>query len=89
MRIEATVSLCPGAGLPASTWVSLCPQEVDLGPEVAKEEVLTVEPGMRPEAEAQPPPAMTSSSRDSAGVEVAVLADDLMPIVDQRQVLAR
>ncbi|XP_019522260.1 PREDICTED: kinesin-like protein KIF17 isoform X3 [Hipposideros armiger] len=64
-------------------------QEVDLGPKVAKEEVLTVEAGVKTEAEAQPPPAMTSSSTDSVGVEVAVLADDLMPIVDQQQVLAR
>ncbi|KAM5270053.1 kinesin-like protein KIF17 isoform 2-T2 [Hipposideros larvatus] len=64
-------------------------QEVDLGPKVAKEEVLTVEAGVKTEAEAQPPPAMTSSSTDSVGVEVAVLADDLMPIVDQQQMLAR
>nr|XP_019567584.1 PREDICTED: kinesin-like protein KIF17 isoform X6 [Rhinolophus sinicus] len=63
--------------------------EVDLGPGAAKEVVMTAEPGMKTEAEAQPLPAMTSSKRDSAGVEAVVLTDDLMPIVDQQQVLAR
>ncbi|XP_045638006.1 kinesin-like protein KIF17 isoform X1 [Ursus americanus] len=70
-------------------------QEVDQGPEVAEETVLTAEPGIRAEAqvalEAQPQPllAMTSVRRDSVGVEVAVLTDDLPPVVDQQQVLAR
>ncbi|XP_045638008.1 kinesin-like protein KIF17 isoform X3 [Ursus americanus] len=69
--------------------------EVDQGPEVAEETVLTAEPGIRAEAqvalEAQPQPllAMTSVRRDSVGVEVAVLTDDLPPVVDQQQVLAR
>ncbi|XP_032969577.1 kinesin-like protein KIF17 isoform X2 [Rhinolophus ferrumequinum] len=63
--------------------------EVDLGPGAAKEVVMTAEPGMKTEAEAQPLPAMTSSRRDSVGVEAVVLTDDLMPVVDQQQVLAR
>ncbi|KAF5924683.1 hypothetical protein HPG69_004555 [Diceros bicornis minor] len=41
------------------------------------------------EAQPQPPLAMTSVRRDSVGVEVAVLTDDLLPVVDQQQVLAR
>ncbi|XP_036995960.2 kinesin-like protein KIF17 [Artibeus jamaicensis] len=63
--------------------------EVDLGPEVAKEVVLATGPGVEPEPEAQPLPAMTNLKRDSVGVEVAVLTNDLTPIVDQQQVLAR
>nr|XP_031320111.1 kinesin-like protein KIF17 isoform X4 [Camelus dromedarius] len=71
--------------------------EVDLGPEVTEEVVLAAEPGAGAEAEAQvaleaqPQSllAMTSARRDSVGVEVAVLTDDLLPIVDQQQVLAR
>ncbi|XP_058409071.1 kinesin-like protein KIF17 isoform X1 [Diceros bicornis minor] len=71
--------------------------EVDLGPEVAKEVALAAEPGVEAAAEAQvaleaqpqPPLAMTSVRRDSVGVEVAVLTDDLLPVVDQQQVLAR
>lgn len=87
--------MCPGTGLSASILVSLCAQEVDQGPEVAEETVLTAEPGIRAEAqvalEAQPQPllAMTSVRRDSVGVEVAVLTADLPPVVDQQQVLAR
>nr|XP_044625825.1 kinesin-like protein KIF17 isoform X9 [Equus asinus] len=72
-------------------------QEVDLDLDMAKEVVLAAEPGMEAEAEAQvaleappqAPLAMTSVRRDSVGVEVAVLTDDLLPIVDQQQVLAR
>ncbi|XP_072831320.1 kinesin-like protein KIF17 isoform X7 [Vicugna pacos] len=71
--------------------------EVDLGPEVTEEVVLAAEPGAGAEAEAQvaleaqPQSllAMTSARRDSVGVEVAVLTDDLLPIMDQQQVLAR
>lgn len=77
--------------------VPLCAQEVGLGPEVTEEVVLAPEPGVEAEAEAQvalepqPQPllTMTSARRDSVGVEVAVLTDDLLPIVDQQQVLAR
>lgn len=83
------MSLCPGAGPPASPEVSLCAQEADLGPEVATQVVLTAESGMMTEAEAQPLLAVTSLRRDSIGVEVAVLTNDLQPIVDQQQVLAR
>ncbi|XP_059546893.1 kinesin-like protein KIF17 isoform X1 [Myotis daubentonii] len=63
--------------------------EADLGQEGDKDEVLAAEPGGGPEAEVQPQLAMTSSRRDSVGVEVAVLTDDLMPMVDQQQVIAR
>ncbi|XP_030889273.1 kinesin-like protein KIF17 isoform X8 [Leptonychotes weddellii] len=73
------------------------PWEVDQGPEVAEELVLAAEPGVGAEAEAQvaleaqPQPllATTSVRRDSVGVEVAVLTEDLLPVVDQQQVLAR
>uniref|UniRef100_A0A8C7BBF4 Kinesin-like protein KIF17 n=1 Tax=Neovison vison TaxID=452646 RepID=A0A8C7BBF4_NEOVI len=69
--------------------------EVDPGPEVAEEVVPGAEPGVGAETEAQmaleaqPQPlvATTSVRRDS--VEVAVLTDDLLPVVDQQQVLAR
>ncbi|XP_054427419.1 kinesin-like protein KIF17 [Pteronotus mesoamericanus] len=64
-------------------------QEVDRSPEVTKEVVLAAEPGMGTEAAAQPLLAMTRSRRDSVGVEVAVLTNDVTPIVDQQQVLAR
>uniref|UniRef100_A0A8C3W309 Kinesin-like protein KIF17 n=1 Tax=Catagonus wagneri TaxID=51154 RepID=A0A8C3W309_9CETA len=71
--------------------------EVGLAPEVTEEVVLAPEPSVGAEAEAQvalePQPqsllAMTSARKDSVGVEVAVLTDDLLPIVDQQQVLAR
>ncbi|XP_070260349.1 kinesin-like protein KIF17 isoform X2 [Myotis yumanensis] len=64
--------------------------EADLGQEGDKDKVLAAEPVGGPEAEeVQPLLAMTSSRRDSVGVEVAVLTDDLMPMVDQQQVLAR
>ncbi|XP_016070052.1 PREDICTED: kinesin-like protein KIF17 isoform X1 [Miniopterus natalensis] len=63
--------------------------EADLGLEVDKDMVLAAEPGMGMEAEVQTLLAMTSWRRDSMGMEVAVLADDLMPVVDQQQVLAR
>ncbi|XP_046941860.1 kinesin-like protein KIF17 [Lynx rufus] len=72
-------------------------QEVDQGPEMAEEVVSAAEPGVGAEAEAwgaleaQPQPSlvMTSVRRDSVGTEVAVLTDDLLPAVDQQQVLAR
>ncbi|XP_022370407.1 kinesin-like protein KIF17 isoform X1 [Enhydra lutris kenyoni] len=71
--------------------------EVDLGPEVAEEVVPAAEPGVGAETEAQmaleaqlqPLLGTTSVRRDSVGVEVAVLTDDLLPVVDQQQVLAR
>ncbi|VFV24783.1 low quality protein: kinesin-like [Lynx pardinus] len=71
--------------------------EVDQGPEMAEEVVSAAEPGVGAEAEAwgaleaQPQPSlvMTSGRRDSVGTEVAVLTDDLLPAVDQQQVLAR
>lgn len=44
---------------------------------------------MAVEAQPQPLLAITSVRRDSVGVEVAVLTDDLPPVVDQQQVLAR
>lgn len=85
----------PGVGLSASILVPVCAQEVDPGPEVAEEVVPGAEPGVGAETEAQmaleaqPQPlvATTSVRRDS--VEVAVLTDDLLPVVDQQQVLAR
>ncbi|XP_045331885.1 kinesin-like protein KIF17 isoform X4 [Leopardus geoffroyi] len=72
-------------------------QEVGQGPEMAEEVVSAAEPGVGAEAEAwgaleaQPQPSlvMTSVRRDSGGMEVAVLTDDLLPAVDQQQVLAR
>ncbi|XP_045715296.1 kinesin-like protein KIF17 [Phyllostomus hastatus] len=63
--------------------------EVDLGPEAAKEVASAAGPGVEAEAEVQPLPTVTSSRRDSVGVEVAVLTNDLTPVVDQQQVLAR
>ncbi|XP_019317172.2 kinesin-like protein KIF17 isoform X4 [Panthera pardus] len=72
-------------------------QEVDQGPEMAEEVVSAAEPGVGAKAEAwgaleaQPQPSlvMTSVRRDSVGMELAVLTDDLLPAVDQQQVLAR
>ncbi|XP_058574807.1 kinesin-like protein KIF17 isoform X5 [Neofelis nebulosa] len=72
-------------------------QEVDQGPEMAEEVVSAAEPGVGAEAEAwgaleaQPQPSlvMTSVRRDSVSMELAVLTDDLLPAVDQQQVLAR
>lgn len=81
--------LSPGPGLPALTYVSLCAQEVDLGPEVTKEVGLEAEPSVETEVEAQTLVAMTNARKDSVGVEVAVLTGNLMPIVDQQQMLAR
>uniref|UniRef100_F7D4R3 Kinesin-like protein KIF17 n=1 Tax=Callithrix jacchus TaxID=9483 RepID=F7D4R3_CALJA len=71
--------------------------EVDLVSEVALEVMPTAEPGVGLEAEApvalgaqpQPLPAMTNMRRESMGIEVAVLEDDLLSIEDQQQVLAR
>lgn len=83
----------PGAsaqGLPSHLpEVSLCAQEADLGLEVDKDVVLVAEPGVGTEAVAQTLLAMASSRRDSVAVEAAVRTDNLMPIVDQQQVLAR
>ncbi|XP_032719529.1 kinesin-like protein KIF17 [Lontra canadensis] len=66
--------------------------EIDPGPEVAEEVVPAAEPGVGAETEAQmaleaqPQPLLATTS---VGVEVAVLTDDLLPVVDQQQVLAR
>ncbi|EQB78652.1 kinesin-like protein KIF17 isoform a [Camelus ferus] len=93
-RLSSTVA---GVDVPHADVPKVSTQEVDLGPEVTEEVVLAAEPGAGAEAEAQvaleaqPQSllAMTSARRDSVGVEVAVLTDDLLPIVDQQQVLAR
>ncbi|XP_057410377.1 kinesin-like protein KIF17 [Balaenoptera acutorostrata] len=69
--------------------------EVDLGLGVTEEVVSAAEPSVGAEGEAQvaleaqPQSllAMTTARRDS--MEVAVLTDDLLPTVDQQQVLAR
>nr|XP_020024248.1 kinesin-like protein KIF17 isoform X2 [Castor canadensis] len=71
--------------------------EADLAPEVAEEVVSTAEPDVWMESEAQetlvsqpqPLQATTTMRRESVGVEVAVLTDEVLPIVDQQQVLAR
>lgn len=83
----------------SSHLVSLCAQEPDLGLKVAEEVVAEAETGMWMESEAhmaqvaevaQPQPllAVASVRRESVGVEVAVLTEELQP-VDQQQVLAR
>ena len=86
----------------SSHLVSLCAQEPDLGLKVAEEVVAEAETGMWMETEAhmaqvaqvaevaQPQPllAMASVRRESVGVEVAVLTEELQP-VDQQRVLAR
>lgn len=56
---------------------------------MTKEVVLEAEPSVETEVEAQPLVAMTNARKDSVGVEVAMLTDNLMPIIDQQQVLAR
>ncbi|XP_037684229.1 kinesin-like protein KIF17 isoform X4 [Choloepus didactylus] len=91
--------LQPGGPRPkAETADDLLPvSEVDLVLEAAEEVVLAAESGVEAEAEAQEalvaqpplPQALGSTRRESVGVEVAVLTDDLLPIVDQQQVLAR
>ncbi|KAK2507333.1 hypothetical protein MC885_005982 [Smutsia gigantea] len=71
--------------------------EADRGPKVAKEVKLTAEPSVGAKVDAQVALearpqlllAMASARRDSVGVEMAALTDDLLPVVDQRQVLAR
>ncbi|XP_062962373.1 kinesin-like protein KIF17 isoform X2 [Cynocephalus volans] len=69
--------------------------EVDLAPDVVKEVALAAEPGVWNAAEAQmalvaqSQPIPPSVRRESMGVEVAVVTDDLLPVVDQQQVLAR
>ncbi|KAM5322242.1 kinesin-like protein KIF17 isoform 2-T2 [Glossophaga mutica] len=79
----------PRADAPQADTAKVPVQEVDLGPEVTKEVVLAAGPGVETEAEVQPLPTMTSSRRDSVGMEVAALTNDLTPVVDQQQVLAR
>ncbi|XP_006094069.1 kinesin-like protein KIF17 isoform X1 [Myotis lucifugus] len=83
-RLSSTMAL---ADAPQTDIPKVPMQEADLGQEGDKDKVLAAEPVGGPEAEVQPLLAMTSSRRDS--VEVAVLTDDLMPMVDQQQVLAR
>uniref|UniRef100_A0A8D2ALT6 Kinesin-like protein KIF17 n=1 Tax=Sciurus vulgaris TaxID=55149 RepID=A0A8D2ALT6_SCIVU len=70
--------------------------EVDLVPEVAEEVESTAETGSWMEAEAelaqgtQPQPLLSVGSlRKDVGVEVAVLTEELLPVVDQQKVLAR
>ncbi|XP_057357914.1 kinesin-like protein KIF17 [Manis pentadactyla] len=95
--IGAAGSARPGAGLPASTFVSLCAQEADQGPEVAKEVELAAEPRVGAKVDAQValgaqlqlPLATSSVRRASVGAETAALTDDLLPAVDQQQALAR
>ncbi|XP_060056865.1 kinesin-like protein KIF17 [Erinaceus europaeus] len=66
--------------------------EVDLGPGVTEEVVVVAELGtevdvcMAPAAQPQLPLA---TARDCEGMEVAVLTDDLLPTVDQEQMIAR
>ncbi|XP_040319430.1 kinesin-like protein KIF17 isoform X4 [Herpailurus yagouaroundi] len=93
-RLSSTVV---AAEVPLADVPKVPAQEVDQGPEMAGEVVSAAEPGVGAEAEAwraleaQPQPSlvMTSVRRDSVGMEVAVLSDDLLPAVDQQQVLAR
>ncbi|XP_015412782.1 PREDICTED: kinesin-like protein KIF17 isoform X4 [Myotis davidii] len=85
-RLSSTVAL---ADVPQTDVPKVPMQEADLGQEGDKDEVLAAEPGGGPEAEVPPQLAVTSSRRHSVGVEVAVLTDDLMPMVDQQQVIAR
>ncbi|KAM6174113.1 kinesin-like protein KIF17 [Erethizon dorsatum] len=62
--------------------------EADLAPEVVE----VAEPGTWTEAEAaQPQPLLATASarRESVGVDVAVLTEELLPGVNQEQVLAR
>ncbi|XP_045404473.1 kinesin-like protein KIF17 isoform X2 [Lemur catta] len=71
--------------------------DADLPTEVASDLVSAAEPGGWVGAEAQvalvaqPQPLLPTAGtrRESTGVEVAVLTDDLLPVVDQQQVLAR
>ncbi|XDA73246.1 hypothetical protein R6Z07F_003522 [Ovis aries] len=70
--------------------------EVDLGPGVTEELVLAAEPvAEAQEAQAEAPAALEAQPRSllaGAGArreDVAALADDLLPTVDQQQVLAR
>ncbi|CAK6440712.1 unnamed protein product [Pipistrellus nathusii] len=63
--------------------------EADPGPEGDKDKAWAAEPGGGPEAEALPLLPTAGPRRDSVGVEVALLTDDLMPMVDQQQVIAR
>uniref|UniRef100_A0A8C8YLB6 Kinesin-like protein KIF17 n=1 Tax=Prolemur simus TaxID=1328070 RepID=A0A8C8YLB6_PROSS len=71
--------------------------DADLPTEVASDLVSAAEPGVWVGAEAQvalvaqPQPLLPTAGtrRESTGVEVAMLTDDLLPVVDQQQVLAR
>ena len=56
---------------------------------MAEEVVSAAEAWGALEAQPQPSLVMTSVRRDSVGMELAVLTDDLLPAVDQQQVLAR
>ncbi|KAK1340410.1 hypothetical protein QTO34_018979 [Cnephaeus nilssonii] len=85
-RLSSTVAL---ADAPQADVPKVPMQEADLGQEGDKDKVLAAEPGGGPEAEVPPLLATTSPRRDSVGVEVAVLTDDVMPMVDQQQVIAR
>uniref|UniRef100_U3KPK1 Kinesin-like protein KIF17 n=1 Tax=Oryctolagus cuniculus TaxID=9986 RepID=U3KPK1_RABIT len=75
--IEVADDLAPRAG-------------ADLALDTATKAMSAAEPGAWAEVEPQVAVAAPASVRRvSAGVEVAVLTDDLPPIVDQQQVLAR
>ncbi|VFV24782.1 low quality protein: kinesin-like [Lynx pardinus] len=96
-KLARLSSAVVAAEVPLADVPKVLAQEVDQGPEMAEEVVSAAEPGVGAEAEAwgaleaQPQPSlvMTSGRRDSVGTEVAVLTDDLLPAVDQQQVLAR
>ncbi|XP_012656919.1 kinesin-like protein KIF17 [Otolemur garnettii] len=73
--------------------------DLDQATEGALEVTLAAEPDAEAEAEAQmasvaqpqpqAPLAVADPKKESVGVEVAVLTEDLLPVVDQQQVLAR
>ncbi|XP_042852350.1 kinesin-like protein KIF17 isoform X7 [Panthera tigris] len=96
-KLARLSSAVVAAEVPLADLPKVPAQEVDQGPEMAEEVVSAAEPGVGAEAEAwgaleaQPQPSlvMTSVRRDSVGMELAVLTDDLLPAVDQQQVLAR
>ncbi|XP_072684111.1 kinesin-like protein KIF17 isoform X4 [Canis lupus baileyi] len=71
-------------GSEAETTACLLPKtEAGQGPEVVAQAAVALEPPPEPLL------AVTSVRRDSVGVEVAVLTDELLPVVDQERVLAR
>ncbi|KAI4544749.1 hypothetical protein MG293_005015 [Ovis ammon polii] len=92
-RFSSAVS---GPDVPPVDVPKVTTQEVDLGPGVTEELVLAAEPvAEAQEAQAEAPAALEAQPRSllaGAGArreDVAALADDLLPTVDQQQVLAR